>query len=134
MSAKPVRVTTSRTVVKDLAPGVFRQRLLVEGFFGGAMSEARVRDCLLQLAGALDLRTYGAPVVFRPASGMGRDENAGFDAFVPLIDSGISAYFWVNACFFSIVLYTCKGFDADTAVARLRELLQADGDVVAHSF
>jgi len=134
MPVKPPRVSTSRAVVKDLAPAVFRQRLLVEGFFGGVMSEARVRACLLQLAEALDLRTYGTPVIFQPASGMGRDDNAGFDAFVPLIDSGISAYFWVNARFFSLVLYSCKGFDADAAVARLRELLKADDEIVAHSF
>ena len=128
------RVSSSSMSLKDLAPGVFRQRLLVEGFYGGEMTEARVRACLLQLAGALDLRTYGDPVVFQPANGMGKDENAGFDAFVPLIDSGISAYFWVSASFFSILLYTCKGFDTDTAVARSRQLLDVQGEIVTHSF
>ncbi|MCP5368170.1 MAG: hypothetical protein H6907_03965 [Hyphomicrobiales bacterium] len=127
-------VSASRAALKDLAPGVFRQRLLVEGFYGGAMTEARVRDSLLGLAAALDLRTYGEPVVFQPDSGMGKDENAGFDAFVPLIDSGISGYFWAAAGFFSILVYTCKGFDADTAVATARDLMAAEGELVAHSF
>jgi S-adenosylmethionine decarboxylase len=127
-------VSASSASLKDLAPAVFRQRLLVEGFFGGDMTEERVRACLLQLAEALDLRTYGEPVVFQPASGMGKDENAGFDAFVPLIDSGISAYFWVSASFFSILLYTCKGFDADAAIAQSRELLDVQGEIVSHSF
>jgi hypothetical protein len=120
--------------VKDLAPGVFRQRLLVEGTFQGEMTEARVRDYLLRLAEALDLRTYGEPVVFQPASGMGKDENAGFDAFVPLIDSGISAYFWTGPRFFSVLLYTCKGFDRDAAIARTRDLLAVRGEMVAHAF
>ena len=128
------QLSASSATLKDLAPAVFRQRLLVEGFYGGDMTEERVRSCLLQLAEALDLRTYGEPVVFQPASGMGKDENAGFDAFVPLIDSGISAYFWVGARFFSILLYTCKGFDADAAIAQARELLDAHGELVAHSF
>jgi S-adenosylmethionine decarboxylase len=127
-------VSASSASLKDLAPAVFRQRLLVEGFFGGDMTEERVRACLLQLAEALDLRTYGEPVVFQPASGMGKDENAGFDAFVPLIDSGISAYSWVSASFFSILLYTCKGFDADAAIAQSRELLDVQGEIVSHSF
>jgi S-adenosylmethionine decarboxylase len=127
-------VSASSASLKDLAPAVFRQRLLVEGFFGGEMTEDRVRACLLQLAEALDLRTYGEPVVFQPASGMGKDENAGFDAFVPLIDSGISAYFWTGPRFFSVLHYTCKGFDRDAAIACSRELLGARGEFVAHSF
>lgn len=127
-------VTASTASLKDLAPAVFRQRLLVEGFFSGGMTEDRVRTYLLRLAEALDLRTYGEPVVFQPTSGMGKDENAGFDAFVPLIDSGISAYFWTGPRFFSVLLYTCKGFDTDTAIARSRELLDVQGEVVTHSF
>ena len=127
-------VTASTASLKDLAPAVFRQRLLVEGFFSGGMTEDRVRTYLLRLAAALDLRTYGEPVVFQPTSCMGKDENAGFDAFVPLIDSGISAYFWTGPRFFSVLLYTCKGFDTDTAIARSRELLDVQGEVVTHSF
>ena len=127
-------VIDSSKSLKDLAPSVYRQRLLLEGYFDDEMTEERVRTYLLQLAEALDLRTYSDPIVFQPASGMGKDENAGFDAFVPLIDSGISAYFWSGACFFSILIYTCKGFEADTGIAKTRELLQAHGEIVSHSF
>ena len=127
-------LSASSATLKDLAPDVFRQRLLVEGTFQGGMTEARVRDYLLRLAEALDLRTYGEPVVFQPASGMGKDENAGFDAFVPLIDSGISAYFWTGPRFFSVLIYTCKAFDGEAAVARTRDLLAARGEMVAHAF
>ena len=126
--------SASETSLKDLAPAVFRQRLLVEGFFSGEMTEDRVRTYLLQLAESLDLRTYGDPVVFQPTSGMGKEENSGFDAFVPLIDSGISGYFWTGPRFFSILLYTCKGFEADKAIASTREMLGAQGEIVSHSF
>lgn len=129
-----VPVSVSNTSLKDLAPAVFRQRLLIEGFFEGEMTEDRVRTYLLRLAAALDLRTYGDPVVFQPTSGMGKEENAGFDAFVPLIDSGISGYFWTGPGFFSILICTCKGFDADEAIAHSRELLGFQGEIVAHSF
>ena len=68
-----------------------------------------------------------------PGSGMGKDENAGFDAFVPLIDSGISAYVWTGPGFFSVLIYTCKGFDSERAIAQSRQLLGVQGEIVAHS-
>jgi hypothetical protein len=119
---------------KNLAPEIFRQRLLIEGFFGREIDEAVIRGYLLEVATHLGLRTYSEPVVFAPASGEGRAENAGYDAFVPLIDSGISAYFWTGRRFLSIVLYTCKGFDVNKAVAFTRGFFAIEGEIVTHAF
>jgi S-adenosylmethionine decarboxylase len=58
---------------------------------------------------------YSQPIIFQPA-GLGKEDNAGYDAFVPLIDSGISLYVWSKAKFMSVVIYTCKGFDATVAL------------------
>ena len=71
---------------RDLAPGIVRQRLLLEGYWSVEVDAEAIRRLLLDLAAHLDLRTYGEPVVFAPDSGMGREENGGWDAFVPLID------------------------------------------------
>lgn len=103
-----------------LAPEIFRQRLLVEGYFERAVDQAVIRGYLLEVAAALGLRTYGEPVVFAPGCGTGRAENAGYDAFVPLIDSGIAGYFWTGPRFLSIVFYTCKGFDEAQAAGFTR--------------
>lgn len=46
----------------------------------------------------------------------GREENQGYDAFVPLIDSGVSLYVWTGARFLSVVTFTCKRFDVDRAI------------------
>ena len=119
--------------MRDLAPDIFRQRLLIEGFYSGPMTAERVRGYLLGVAAHLALRTYADPIVFSPAAGMGRDENAGFDAFVPLIDSGISAYIWSRREFFSVLLYTCKGFDEAAAVAFTTRWFDARGEVVSQS-
>ena len=119
---------------RNIAPDVFRQRLLLEGFWTIDLTAETVKAYLLGLTAHLDLRTYGDPIVFSPTSGMGKDENAGFDAFVPLIDSGISCYFWSKRRFFSIVLYTCKGFDADRAEAFTRSFLKAEGESARLSF
>src|SRR5262245_10602371 len=101
---------------KNIAPDIFRQRLLIEGYWTIDVNREVVRKYLFELAATLDHRTHGDAIVFSPGIGMGKEENAGFDAFLPLIDSGISGYFWSKVKFFSVVLYTCKGFDADIAV------------------
>jgi len=123
-----------QTTLENIAPDVFRQRLLVEGYFNGPMTKDRVAGSLLELAAALDLRTYGAPVVFQPDSGMGKEENAGFDAFVPLIDSGISGYFWSGPGFFSLLIYTCKGFDNEAAISTVSKIYGVESRIVAHAF
>jgi S-adenosylmethionine decarboxylase len=106
--------------MRDLAPDIVRQRLLVEGYFTADVDEPLIRAFLFDLAAALHLRTYGEAVVFAPG-GRGSDRNEGYDAFVPLIDSGISLYVWSAAHFLSLVLFTCKHFDGPTAVAFTRE-------------
>lgn len=120
--------------LKNLAPDIFRQRLLVEGYFSRKLDKHAVRDFLLGVAAHLELRTYGEPVVFAPSTGMGKDENAGFDAFVPLIDSGISGYFWTGPAFLSVVFYTCKGFDEEAAIDYTRRYFGIEGEVVTHGF
>ncbi len=119
---------------RKLAPEVFRQRLLIEGYYGREIGEAEVRAYLLEVARALDLRTYGDPVVFAPTSGAGRAENAGYDGFVPLIDSGISIYVWTGPRFASTVIYTCKGFSEETAVAFTKDFFGLREDLVQLTF
>lgn len=120
--------------MKNLAPDIFRQRLLIEGFYETDMSKEVLEKYLLSVAEHVNLRTYGKPIIFSPASGMGSEENAGYDAFLPLIDSGISAYVWSNAKFFSIVIYTCKGFKEQAAIEFTREYFTVSGEIVSTSF
>ena len=103
-----------------IAPEIFRQRLLIEGYYTKPITRESLSTSLLEIAARLDLRTYADPIVFTPESGMGKDENAGFDAFVPLVDSGISAYVWSKAHFLSILLYTCKAFDEAAAIGAIQ--------------
>ena len=102
--------------MRDLEPSITRQRLLIEGHFTVDVDRDTVEAFLTGLAARLGLRTYGSPIVHAP-EGAGSAENEGFDAFVPLIDSGISLYVWSDARFFAVVLFTCKRFDAEAAVA-----------------
>lgn len=105
--------------MRDLAPEITRQRLLIEGYFTIPVDESSIRRFLVDLPAALDLRTYGDPTVFAPAA-LGSDRNQGYDAFVPLIDSGISLYVWSAQRFLSLVLFTCRRFDVETSVTFTR--------------
>lgn len=120
--------------MKNIAPEIFRQRLLIEAYYTIDVTQDLVKDFLLGLAKALHLRTYGEPIVFAPSSGMGKEDNQGFDGFVPLIDSGISIYVWSKSRFVSVVLYTCKGFDNQEALKYTTEFFQITSEIVHQSF
>jgi len=110
--------------MKNLAPQIFRQRLLMEGLFSIWLDQQALAAYMTGLAGHLGLRAYGPPAIYSP-SGLGKEVNQGYDAFLPLIDSGIAAYVWSSAHFFSIVIYTCARFDADAAVQFTQEFFAA---------
>ncbi|BAY44145.1 hypothetical protein SAMD00079811_17400 [Scytonema sp. HK-05] len=111
--------------MKDLAPNIFRQRLLVEGFFKKEVDETVIEGYFKQITSTLNLRMYGEPIIFSPGS-LGKQDNQGYDAFVPLIDSGISLYIWSNPKFLSAVIYTCKGFDELEAIDVTRRFFEID--------
>lgn len=110
--------------MRDLAPDIVRQRLLIEGRFTAEIDREAVERYLNGVAAHLGLRTYGHPVIHAPG-GAGKAENEGFDAFIPLIDSGISLYVWSRRRFFAVVLFTCKPFAVDRALGFTREFFLA---------
>ncbi len=120
--------STNNLSIEDLAPDITRQRLLIEGYYTRNISAENVKRFLLGLAAHLNLRTYGGPIVHAPG-GEGKAENEGFDAFLPLIDSGISLYVWTAKRFFACVLFTCKAFDNEAALAYTSSHLQCEKTV-----
>jgi S-adenosylmethionine decarboxylase len=110
--------------MRDLAPDITRQRLLIEGRYEVEIDRSAVQRYLVELAAYLELRSYGEPVIHAPG-GIGKAENAGFDAFLPLIDSGISLYVWSARGFFAVVLFTCKRFSVARALEFTRRFFSA---------
>lgn len=110
--------------MRDLAPDILRQRLLIEGHYSVDLDRFTVERYLVGVATHLGLRTYGDPIVHAPG-GAGKDENEGFDAFIPLIDSGISLYVWARKRFFAAVLFTCKEFEVESALQYTRDFFRA---------
>jgi S-adenosylmethionine decarboxylase len=119
-------------MMRDLAPEIVRQRLLIEGLYTAPIDRDAVERYLVELAAHLDLRAYGRPIVHAP-EGAGKAGNQGFDAFIPLIDSGIALYVWTARRFFAAVLFTCKPFPAEAAVSFTRTFFAAT-DVESGAF
>lgn len=95
-----------------------RKRLLVEGYYQVEIDRAAITAFFQTLCATLNLRQYGEPIIFSPG-GEGKEENQGYDAFIPLIDSGISLYVWTKQHFFSCVIFTCKDFDEKRAIEHI---------------
>jgi S-adenosylmethionine decarboxylase len=111
------------TPLTNIAPEVFRKRLLVEGYFSVEVTEDSLRGYFSRITSGLGLRTYGEPIIHR-TNGAGKDVNEGFDGFVPLVDSGIYIGVWVNPKFLSTIIYTCGEFDEKKAISLVEEIFQ----------
>jgi len=111
------------TPLTNIAPEIFRKRLLVEGYFKAEVTENTLRGYFSRITSGLGLRTYGEPIIHR-TNGAGKDVNEGFDGFVPLVDSGIYIGVWVNPKFLSTIIYTCGEFDEEKAVSLVEEIFQ----------
>ena len=111
------------TPLTNIAPEIFRKRLLVEGFFGIDVTPQVLKDYFSHITTELGLRTYDEPII-HTTSGQGKTVNEGFDGFVPLIDSGIYIAIWVNPKFLSTIIYTCGEFDENKAVESVKSFFQ----------
>lgn len=107
----------------NIAPDIFRKRLLIEGYFQIEVTAHKLVEFLSFITSALSLKTYGEPIIHR-TGGEGREVNEGFDGFVPLVDSGIYIGVWMNAKFLSTIIYTCGEFDEDKAVSLTKEFFR----------
>ncbi len=110
----------NRTPLTDIAPDIFRKRLLIEGYYKADVSGERLKDYFAHITDELSLKTYGEPIIHH-TSGEGKAVNEGFDGFVPLVDSGIYIGVWVNPKFLSTIIYTCGEFDETKAVSLVKE-------------
>lgn len=115
----------NKSRLTTIASDIFRKRLLIEGYYQVDVTAETLRSYFDKLTGDLALKTYGEPIIHR-TSGEGQEINEGFDAFVPLVASGIYIAVWVNARFLSTIVYTCADFDEDEATLLIRDFFDLD--------
>jgi S-adenosylmethionine decarboxylase len=93
----------------DLAPTVFRQRLVIEGTCSAPIDDGDIRRYLSQLSRVCEMRLLLDPVTHR-------SDRYGWAGWVHWETSGAHFYAWENPLFFSVDIYTCKPFSVDRTV------------------
>lgn len=103
----------------DLAPEIYRQRLVVEGLVTAPITAPQIEDYLGQLSIILDMTTLLTPVTHQ-------SDTYGWAGWIHWETSGAHFYAWDQPrLFFSADIYTCKAFSADTAVDFTRRFFGA---------
>lgn len=95
--------------MKDLAPGIYRQRAVIEGYPSRAITSQDIKDYLKQLSDVITMKTLIEPITHR-------SDKYGEAGWIHWESSGAHFYAWEQPLlFFSVDIYTCKPFDAKVA-------------------
>jgi hypothetical protein len=95
--------------IRDLAPRIHRQRLVIEGTCQAPIDDQNIRGYLNALSGVCDMKLLTAPVTHR-------SDRYGWAGWIHWETSGAHFYAWDDPLFFSVDIYTCKAFDPGAVV------------------
>lgn len=113
--------------MKDLAPEIYRQRAVIEGYPQKPLTDTEIKEYLKQLSDVLGMITLIEPVTHR-------SELYGEAAWIHWETSGAHFYAWdVPRLFFSVDIYTCKEFILEAAVSFTQTYFNA-AEVVSKEF
>jgi S-adenosylmethionine decarboxylase len=112
--------------MRDLAPSIVRQRLVIEGTCAAPIDDLIIREYLHRLSVVCDMHVLLDPVTHH-------SDRYGWAGWVHWETSGAHCYAWDNPLFFSVDIYTCKRFDAVAVVDFTRRFLGAL-DIASKSF
>jgi S-adenosylmethionine decarboxylase len=104
--------------MKDLAPEIYRQRLVIEGYPNDKVKAKAVKKYLSGLSSALDMRIVKKPVT-------SRSKMYGEAGWIHWESSGAHFYGWDQPrLFFSVDIYTCKRFKAEDALKYTKDFFK----------
>ena len=93
---------------KDLAPNIVRRRLVIEGITTEPLPVDQITTYMIELSTVMDMTIVSQPTT-------NYEEDYGFSAYLCWKESGMHVYSWKETDdrpnFFSIDIYTCKGFE-----------------------
>ncbi len=111
----------------DLAPSIYRQRLVVEGRRAEPIEDHEIRQYLTELSDVCGMTVLIDPVTHR-------SDRFGWAGWIHWETSGAHFYAWdTPSVFFSADIYTCLAFDPADAVAFTQEFFGAT-HIAAKSF
>src|SRR5690242_9011039 len=106
----PKDKSTTENIMKDLAPSICRQRLIIEGYPAKSISDADIKDYLSELSKVTEMVELTTPVTHQ-------SDRYGWAGWIHWETSGAHFYAWEQPLqFFSVDIYTCKAFDNVAAV------------------
>ena len=102
--------------MKDLAPDIFRKRMIVEGTLKRAFAPLDMIGYCKEVTEVLNMTRVSSPFC-------SHDSKYGWCAYMHWKESGMHIYGWDNRTpkFFSIDIYTCKDFDPMDAIRYTKE-------------
>lgn len=112
--------------MKDLAPNILRQRLVIEGYPSSVITAQQINSYLSQLSTAVDMNALMEPMTHQ-------SDKFGWAGWIHWETSGAHFYAWDDPLFFSVDIYTCKAFDVNTAVEFTKQFFDAT-EIVSKSF
>lgn len=99
----------------DLAPDIYRQRLIIEGYPKSPIDDESIKRYLSELSKVIDMHELIAPVTHR-------SDLYGWAGWIHWETSGAHFYAWEQPrLFFSVDIYTCKEFAPQVALDYTRE-------------
>lgn len=111
--------------MKNLAPHIPRQRLIIEGIYDKGITCNGLKSYLVLLAEQLGMHVVYGPIVIRGAEKID-PKYAGFEGHMIWAESGVAIYTWEDGKFFSVDIYSCKRFDIRRAVGYTRNFMKAE--------
>ena len=106
--------------MKDLAPTIYRQRLVVEGYPKAPISDVQIKHYLSELSVKIDMHQLIEPVTHR-------SDVFGWAGWIHWETSGAHFYAWEQPLlFYSVDIYTCKAFDPKAAAEFTREFFGSE--------
>lgn len=104
--------------MKDLAPQIVRQRLVIEGYPSQPIDAKSIKKYLAHLSDVLNMTTIMEPVTHR-------SDLYGEAGWIHWETSGSHFYAWEKPLlFFSVDIYTCKEFSVSDAVDYTRSFFK----------
>mgnify|MGYP000900527804 FL=1 len=105
--------------MKDLAPTIYRQRLVIEGYPREVISDSQIKQYLSELSATIEMKQLIEPVTHR-------SDTFGWAGWIHWEISGVHFYALEQpVLFFSVDIYTCKAFDPDLAVDFTKAFFEA---------
>lgn len=111
----------------DLAPQIYRQRQVIEGYPSRPITDEQIKEYLSELSKVTDMVQLLTPVTHR-------SDLYGWAGWIHWETSGAHFYAWEEPLlFFSVDIYTCKAFDPEATVRFTKEFFDAE-QIVSKGF